>query len=169
MPHLVGFKGKYQPNPILHFVPIIHSSIDQLIHHAFGSSAFCTVLLHNPTLVSVWKFVIPSVILTFSQMKVIENLKESVPVHYESEPRMRKYGVYKQQLLTSEWYIIPIAISKVENATICYGATSSTPVAKQRYESLDGGRRGYTLWRATRMRWFPKNAMIKRRLWTAVK
>ena len=70
------------------------------------------------------KFVIPSVILTFSQMKVIENLKESVPVHYESEPRMIKYGVYKQQLLTSEWYTIPIAISKVKNATICYGATS---------------------------------------------
>ena len=107
------------------------------------------------------KFVIPSVILTFSQMKVIENLKESVPVHYESEPRMRKYGVYKQQLFTSEWYIIPIAISKVKNSTICYGATSSTPVAKQRYESLDGGRRGYTLWRATRMGWFPKMQWIR--------
>ena len=73
------------------------------------------------------KFVIPSVILAVSQMKVIENLKESVPV----EPGMRKYGVCKQHLLKSEWYIIPVAISKVKNATICYGTTSSNPVAKQ--------------------------------------
>ena len=78
------------------------------------------------------KVVIPSVILAVSQMKVIENLKESVPVHYESEPRMGKYGVCKQHLLKSEWYIIPVAISKFKNATICYGTTSSTPVAKQR-------------------------------------
>ena len=42
-------------------------------------------------------------------------------------------------------------------------------VARQRYRSLDGGCKEDSMWRATRIREFPENAVMKRRMLTAKK
>ena len=47
--------------------------------------------------------------------------------------------------------------------------TNRSVVAKQRYRSLDGGCREDSLQRETRMREFPKNAVMERRMSTATK
>ena len=47
--------------------------------------------------------------------------------------------------------------------------TNRSVVARQRYRSLDGGCRGDSLERATRMREFPANAVMERKMSTATK
>ena len=45
------------------------------------------------------KFVISSVASIVINMKVVENLQKSIPTHFGREPRMRKYGVCRPNVV----------------------------------------------------------------------